>query len=202
MLLGDEEDTNYTPDPEIEALISLANNKDIPNRKPQSAQDKAIKDIRSFIRAKNIVPGNVAIPITIMYDTYCRFSKDPITRLSFTRYIKTFFPIKRSGSVKFCKLTTAPFDLPSDYTMWSGWGKATDKLVQPVKKQIKRKSKFKGVFPVPPDKWVARFNYGNVVTPIGIFSTEEEAAKAYDTVARNVLGAKAELNFPNEVQNG
>lgn len=46
-------------------------------------------------------------------------------------------------------------------------------------------------------KWVARFNWCGKRLFLGLFSTKEDAARAWDVKAREVLGPSARLNFPD-----
>lgn len=65
----------------------------------------------------------------------------------------------------------------------------------PVRKP--KTSKYRGVcFKKKNKKWQAKIGRGDRKQYIGIFVTEEEAARAYDKVALELDGAKAELNFP------
>lgn len=58
------------------------------------------------------------------------------------------------------------------------------------------KSKFKGVYLLPSKKWAARIVTGSPQRHIGVFETEELAAKAYDAMAIKYHGEFAKLNFP------
>lgn len=62
------------------------------------------------------------------------------------------------------------------------------------------RSKFKGVKynTACKNKWTARIRINGKQVDIGRFETEEEAARAYDKVAKEVQGDFAWLNFPNE----
>ena len=61
------------------------------------------------------------------------------------------------------------------------------------------KSKFKGVSPSG-KRWQAAIRLNGVNTYIGIYSTEAEAALAYDTSAKLQYCEFHFLNFPNEIQ--
>lgn len=47
-------------------------------------------------------------------------------------------------------------------------------------------------------KWVAQISIDNKNKYLGIFSSREEAAKAYDTAAKEIFGEFAYLNFPDD----
>lgn len=67
-------------------------------------------------------------------------------------------------------------------------------------KQKNNISGYKGV--VPSNRkgrpWAAYIKQDNKTKYIGIFKTKEEAARAYDKVAKALRGEFAKLNFPNE----
>ncbi len=46
------------------------------------------------------------------------------------------------------------------------------------------------------NKWMAKLRIGKRSVHIGVFATEEEAARAYDLVARKHFGNAAHINFP------
>jgi hypothetical protein len=56
-------------------------------------------------------------------------------------------------------------------------------------------SRYRGVI-LNNGRWSAKIYYDSASHFLGCFDTEEEAALAYDEVARRVRGAKAKLNFP------
>jgi hypothetical protein len=63
-------------------------------------------------------------------------------------------------------------------------------------KKNQKSSPFKGVtLHKPSGKWVAQI-CNNFVTRIGAFDTQEDAARAYDEVARETRGPLASFNFP------
>ncbi len=59
-------------------------------------------------------------------------------------------------------------------------------------------SKFKGVSWHDCGQWVAQITREDRSSYIGLFPSEIEAAKAYDTQARTVFGEFARLNFPEQ----
>lgn len=67
------------------------------------------------------------------------------------------------------------------------------------RKRLKASSKFVGVcFLTAANKWRASINKDYKRIPIGRFTNEMDAARAYDAVAKQYLGESAKLNFPNE----
>jgi len=60
----------------------------------------------------------------------------------------------------------------------------------------KRTSIYRGVgYNKQHRRWMAWLNQPGKKTHLGMFATEEEAARAYDERAKKVLGSKAILNF-------
>lgn len=58
---------------------------------------------------------------------------------------------------------------------------------------------FKGVsIHRPSGKWQAHINNGDGQKYLGLFTTQKDAAKVYDTNAYNLFGDFASLNFPKE----
>lgn len=68
------------------------------------------------------------------------------------------------------------------------------------RKQSGCKSRFKGVFPVRA-KWRSYIYHDHKIRQLGYFTTEEEAAKAYDKAAIELRGDFARLNFPSGPSN-
>lgn len=63
------------------------------------------------------------------------------------------------------------------------------------KRPTKNSSKFKGVFwSVQKNRWAAHIKKDGVVTHLGFFHTEPEAAKAYNRSAKKMFGRFASLN--------
>lgn len=58
-------------------------------------------------------------------------------------------------------------------------------------------SRFKGVYwQNRGGRWIAKIKYNQKIRHIGTFLTEEDAARAYDTVARELFGDYGRFNFP------
>ncbi len=67
-------------------------------------------------------------------------------------------------------------------------------------------SQFKGVSKINylfqsgvPIRWRAAIGSGNKFKHLGCFNTEVEAARAYDTAAKQYFGPFARLNFPDQI---
>lgn len=81
---------------------------------------------------------------------------------------------------------------------------AHEKVAADRPKQINKRggsSQYKGVtYDVARNKWVARIQFEGVTRFAKRFSTELEAALAYDTAARKVFGHSATTNFAGDTQ--
>lgn len=64
-----------------------------------------------------------------------------------------------------------------------------------LKRANTKLSRFKGVRPLPSGRWEARVGGDGRYRHLGVFDTEEAAAKAYDAAARVTFGPFAVLNF-------
>lgn len=66
-------------------------------------------------------------------------------------------------------------------------------------RSIRGASQFKGVVRGPSGKWVAQIGMlGRRHKYLGVFESEEDAARAYDEAAQRYFGAFAKLNFSTE----
>lgn len=59
-------------------------------------------------------------------------------------------------------------------------------------------SRYKGVSAHTDGKWVAKISARGEQKYLGLFGTEEEAARTYDAAAQELFGEFARLNFPDE----
>ena len=62
--------------------------------------------------------------------------------------------------------------------------------------KVSKASDYRGVYPVKSGRWIAILKVASVRHHIGTYETQEEAARAYDAKAAELLGDKAILNFP------
>jgi AP2-like factor, euAP2 lineage len=68
-----------------------------------------------------------------------------------------------------------------------------------AKKRNSKTSKYRGVTKHSQcDRWIGQFSSNGARTYLGLFATEEEAARAWDVKARELFGDAAPLNFPDE----
>jgi len=58
---------------------------------------------------------------------------------------------------------------------------------------------YRGVRPAANGQWRVALTAGGKVHRLGPFATAEEAARAYDSAARELQGARSKLNFPDDV---
>ncbi len=68
-------------------------------------------------------------------------------------------------------------------------------------KLLSGRNPYKGVCQTPDGLWQAQIHYNNRSIYLGRFAESCEAAKAYDTAARDLFGEFAYLNFPNCIDN-
>lgn len=75
-----------------------------------------------------------------------------------------------------------------------------ENIANAPKKRTPYSSKFKGVnWKKQQQRWVAQITAGRRVIHLGLYATEEDAAKAYDRAAIQYFGEFACLNFPETV---
>ena len=64
-------------------------------------------------------------------------------------------------------------------------------------------SRYKGIsFEKRRQKWKVELRYSGKIKYVGYYTSEEEAARAYDKAARELHGDYARLNFPDEHEQG
>lgn len=64
----------------------------------------------------------------------------------------------------------------------------------------KSSSRYKGVSRLPDGKWQSQIACNKIKIPLGIYTDEMDAARAYDFAAVEHFGEFPSLNFPNEIQ--
>ena len=116
---------------------------------------------------------------------------------------------RRKTSVKVHRLIMKPDDgLVVDHIDGNGLNNLRENLrvctnaenSRNARQYKKTASKFKGVSRADSKSkpWKARLKYNYKEVHIGIFKTQEEAARAYDEKAKELFGEFAHLNFPEE----
>lgn len=66
----------------------------------------------------------------------------------------------------------------------------------PRRKSWGKSSPYKGVYVTPQGRFAARIRVAKTLHYLGTFPDEEAAARAHDSKARELLGDRATLNFP------
>lgn len=141
-------------------------------------------EIRSFIRAKNIVKHTKPVPVKLIYDTYLLWGENPLGPNMFIRYFKQYFDIHMYLGVHCFKINPESIGLPDYYSVYRDIRFNTKK----------RKTKHFGVYPVA-SYYIARLQLEDNMYYIGKFETAEEAAVAYDIEAYFHFGKFAKLNY-------
>lgn len=103
-------------------------------------------------------------------------------------------------------LLDAPSGLLVDHKDGNGLNNTRDNLRLATKAQNNRNRRictassnsFKGIVRVRSGRWEARISVNSVRISLGRFSSDVEAAKAYDSAALHYYGEFARLNFPDE----
>jgi len=176
-------------DDDLDTLLKIARTEITSGLEELEYNDPTIMEVTKFINAKNLKAGSSSVPMAIIYDTYCQFSKTPLTRKRFTKVFSKFIKTKKALGQPVADIDPTALALPLGYTIYKDprYGFKRAKELKP--------SRFIGVYPDPAGGWAARLPTETGHRLIGHFWKEEEAARAYDKAAKLALGENAMLNF-------
>lgn len=105
-------------------------------------------------------------------------------------------------------ILNAPHGTEVDHRDGNGLNNTRDNLRLAVGGQNKHnrgplrnnKSGYKGVWQTKPNQWGVQITHNSVHIHVGVFTSPEDAARAYDAKAKELFGEFAWLNFPEGQQ--
>jgi hypothetical protein len=162
------------------------------------------------VRELSLTCGMVAVVDDKDFDLLAGYSWSavPATRPKGLFYaVATVRTAGKSRTVYMHRLITgAPADIQVDHKdrnglhNWRGNLRlATQSQNNANAKLVMGVSGYRGVWKQPYDRWSAQIECGGVVHRAGRFGNPEEAARAYDKLAKSLFGEFATLNFPGAV---
>lgn len=179
-------------DVDVSELVDLALS-DSKAEPKASDFDVRYREVRTFVRSRDIKVSKQAVPVQYIFSAYLKFSKDPLKLIGFARYFSKFFKGKRLGvGVTVYNINPESVGLHDTYSVYKDPHYFKSYSREP-------KMQYLGVYYNRNNRIVVR-----VITPQGAYKvirgaykTLKAAARAYDKYVIEMYGKDAVVNFPH-----